>query len=1097
MQTIEAGDYVFAPDGSPVQVVGKSPVKHDDLWEVVTQDGCVITCSGDHLWGVYLDRKGPWRKYTTEQLFARQNGARLQHTKDGPSVRPGNFKPRPPTLPRHAAVQLPTADLPLDPYVLGVWLGDGNSSQAIITMADADAEVVRPRFEEAGFETTDQSTPMTFGVKGLRVILRKMGVLGKKHIPPKYLLGDIDQRIALLQGLMDTDGCAAKDGQLHFAQSDEGIIDSFRELLWSLGIRNTKFAYQPPNGSPAWKVYFHWGADAFFLDRKRSRCNFKDHFKRTISIRPTDRRGWVQCLEVASEDGLFLAGKGMVVTSNTKSEFASIYLPAYFLGRYPKKKIIQASHTAELAVTFGRKVRDIVGREDYRRLFPNTQLSQDSKAAGRWATKEGGEYFAIGVGGAIAGKGADLFVIDDPISEQEYIQGESNPDVYDKVMEWYEGGPRQRLQPGGKIIVVMCVAGDQRILMGDGTWRPIAEVVPGDEVYGFGEDKPVRKRVLAASSQGIDDIIEVTTRSTSLRVNRRHPILVVRGGLKKSAKTQVDVFDSRRWSLEWVQAGDLKPGDTVVTIKSTPAGVGHRPMNFFGSCQMTQKDYWLWGFMLGDGWLASSAARGDVGVCIAQSDKPSLDAFVLKTAQEVWGVAFQPTRYGYYRVDNRPLARWLRERGFISGARVKRLPEWVHRLRPCDKRSVLEGFFAADGWLRPSTRSRTFTVGLANRELLDDLRLLARTCGYKTTKIYSYTHTAQPPNSPKPFEAQHYSARFSDKWNRRELRSRYRHQSKYYRFEDVEAITDAGSAEVFDLTVEGAESFIAEGIVVHNTRWHKRDLTGQLVKRMQENPNTDRWKVVELPAIMPSGEAMWPEYWSTERLIQTKHSIPISKWQAQYQQEPTSEEGALIKREYWRDWTHGKPPELEAVLQSWDTAFSKGTRADYSACTTWGVFFNETDNRHQLILIDAIRGKWEFPELKERAKAYYLEWRPESVVIEARAAGMPLIYEFRQMDIPVQDCVVGRGTKMNPNDKISRVNAITDVFASKNVWAPLVKTWAQEVVEECAAFPAGEHDDYLDTVVMAVNRFRQGGWIKNELDDWDEEYDEPPRRYYW
>jgi predicted phage terminase large subunit-like protein len=420
---------------------------------------------------------------------------------------------------------------------------------------------------------------------------------------------------------------------------------------------------------------------------------------------------------------------------HTKSEFASIFLPAYFLGRNPKKKIIMASHTAELAVGFGRKVRDLVNREDFTHLFPGTTLSADSKAAGRWSTAQGGEYFAIGVGGAVAGKGADLFVIDDPLSEQEQVIGESNPEIYDKVLDWYEGGPRQRLQPGGKIILVM-------------------------------------------------------------------------------------------------------------------------------------------------------------------------------------------------------------------------------------------------------------------------------------------------------------------------------------------------------------------------TRWHKRDLTGQLVRRAQENEDADQWKVVELPAIMPSGEAMWPEYWSTERLLKTKASIPISKWQAQYQQHPTSEEGALIKREYWQDWVDGKPPPVDSIIQAWDTAFTKSTRADYSACTTWGVWFNEDEGRNQLILLDAIRGKWEFPELKQRAKSYYKEWEPDIVLVEGRAAGQPMIYEMRQMDIPVVDWVVGRGSRSNPNDKISRVNNVTDIFASKNVWAPLVKTWAQEVVEECASFPAGDHDDYVDTVVMAVSRFRQGGWITTDNDDWDEPMPRKQREYY-
>ena len=140
---------------------------------------------------------------------------------------------------------------------------------------------------------------------------------------------------------------------------------------------------------------------------------------------------------------------------HTKSEFASYLFPAWFLGRYPQKKIIQTAHTAELSVGFGRKVRNLIQSKDFQKIFKNVTLSADSKAAGRWNTNKGGEYFAIGVGGAVTGKGADVLVIDDPHSEQDATVGAYNPEVYDKVYEWYTSGPRQRLQPGGAIIIVM------------------------------------------------------------------------------------------------------------------------------------------------------------------------------------------------------------------------------------------------------------------------------------------------------------------------------------------------------------------------------------------------------------------------------------------------------------------------------------------------------------------------------------------------------------------------------------------------------------------------------------------------------------------
>ena len=140
---------------------------------------------------------------------------------------------------------------------------------------------------------------------------------------------------------------------------------------------------------------------------------------------------------------------------HTKSEFASYLLPAWFLGKYPGKKIIQTSNTAELAVGFGRKVRNLVGSEQYAKIFPGVTLKSDSKAAGRWGTNHDGSYFAIGVGGTVTGKGADLLIIDDPHSEQEAAIAATNPEVYDKVYEWYSSGPRQRLQPGGAIVIIM------------------------------------------------------------------------------------------------------------------------------------------------------------------------------------------------------------------------------------------------------------------------------------------------------------------------------------------------------------------------------------------------------------------------------------------------------------------------------------------------------------------------------------------------------------------------------------------------------------------------------------------------------------------
>jgi predicted phage terminase large subunit-like protein len=407
---------------------------------------------------------------------------------------------------------------------------------------------------------------------------------------------------------------------------------------------------------------------------------------------------------------------------HTKSEFASYLLPAWFLGKYPGKKVIQCSHTAELAVGFGRKVRNLVDSEAYTRIFPDLALSADSKAAGRWNTSKGGDYFAIGVGGAVTGKGADLLIIDDPHSEQEAALAEVNPDIYDKTYEWYTSGPRQRLQPGGAIIIVM-------------------------------------------------------------------------------------------------------------------------------------------------------------------------------------------------------------------------------------------------------------------------------------------------------------------------------------------------------------------------TRWSKRDLTGEILKAAARRGG-DEWEVIEFPAILPSGNPLWPQFWSMEELAALREELPNSKWMAQYQQDPVSEGAAIIKREWWKEWQGEDPPRCEFILQSWDTAFEKTQRADYSACTTWGVFYREDDTglpEANIILLNAFRKRMEFPELKQVALEEYRDWEPDGIVIEKKASGAPLIYELRATGIPVQEFTPTRG-----NDKISRLNAVSDIFASGRVWAPATR-WAEEVIDEVAEFPAGSHDDYVDSVSMALHRFRQGGYVRAALDEPEEQ----------
>ena len=316
---------------------------------------------------------------------------------------------------------------------------------------------------------------------------------------------------------------------------------------------------------------------------------------------------------------------------------------------------------------------------------------------------------------------------------------------------------------------------------------------------------------------------------------------------------------------------------------------------------------------------------------------------------------------------------------------------------------------------------------------------------------------------------------------------------------EQEAAIAAANPSIYDGVYEwytsGPRQRLQPGgaIVIVMTRWSKRDLCGQILKASSQKDGLDEWEVIEFPAIMPSGNPLWPEFWPLEELEKIKAELPVAKWNAQYQQNPTSEEGALVKREWWQIWEKDEPPVCEYIIQSWDTALTKGTRSDYSACTTWGIFYekdNDGKRIAKIILLNAYQDKLEFPELKQKALEEYRYWKPDCCIIEAKAAGGPLVFELRKMGIPIQDYTPSRG-----NDKIVRVNAVSDIFASGFVYAPPLR-WAEELIEQFASFPNSDHDDLVDSSTQALLRFRQGGFISTQSDE-DEEYVQNKKADYY
>lgn len=306
-------------------------------------------------------------------------------------------------------------------------------------------------------------------------------------------------------------------------------------------------------------------------------------------------------------------------------------------------------------------------------------------------------------------------------------------------------------------------------------------------------------------------------------------------------------------------------------------------------------------------------------------------------------------------------------------------------------------------------------------------------------------------------------------------------------------------------------------IILTSTRWHEDDLPGWLLAEAEANPKKEQWEVLNIPALLdkkssvlldlPEGTTYWPPHqnppdgaeligWSTDYLLQTREDTPPDQWQALYMQNPTAEGGNIIKTEYWQRWQGTEPPGCDYIFMSLDTAFSQKETANYSAITTWGIFHHvdpETEERiANLILLGAKKGRWDFPQLKQEFLETYEFHRPDNALIEKKASGQSLIQELVKSGFPV--------IPYQPDkDKEARAHACTPMFWSERVWAPR-KRWAEDVIMECASFPSGRHDDYVDCVTQAVLWVRENILVIQPDEPWhdeDEDFKVKRRRKFY
>lgn len=295
-------------------------------------------------------------------------------------------------------------------------------------------------------------------------------------------------------------------------------------------------------------------------------------------------------------------------------------------------------------------------------------------------------------------------------------------------------------------------------------------------------------------------------------------------------------------------------------------------------------------------------------------------------------------------------------------------------------------------------------------------------------------------------------------------------------------------------------------IIIVMTRWHHADLTGHLLTEAGINPKKEQWEVISFPAILDqtaadllghgakAGEALFPELWPLSEMEQIKEEMPPFVWTALYMQTPTDDEGGILKKVWWRPWPKDRPlPEVECIAAFWDTAFEIHEENDFSACTIWGIFWDEMQDRYSAILLDRYNERVNFPTLREDAFELCKHHDCDTVLIEPKASGKSLVQELHRKKLSVREWSPDRGRRYELS-KVARAHAASVPLWGGSVYYPEGRRWAEEVIEQCAQFPKGEFDDMVDTCTMAWTWLRRTWWLQI-ADDTDPEDDEDMHKH--
>ena len=448
---LKPGDYVFGEDGKPKLVLWNSGAYLCEAQSVNFADEFSIIAARQHEWVIYADHdnhKGRVREIVeTQDIFKRHNR-------------------RSPFIPANAVVEFPERELPIDPYLLGVWLGDGNSCDKWVSCGEQEIEHFRPY----AVEIKRDRTSYRIHLRGLETrALRLLGVLNDKHIPDIYLRSSSKQRMELLRGLMDTDGCADTRGTCEFTQKEGKLADGAYILLRSLGYKATRhiypcYLYGKDCGRKT-RVIFNpdRGEKIFKIGRKQMRLDGKERKdrddKRRFFLRSvTDMEPcMVNCIEV--EGGIYLAGRELVPTHN--SQGSSRFLPAMMLGLNPDLKVAICSYAATIAKDFNRDVQRLIDTEAYRALFPDTQLNGSNVVtiANNYLRNSDvfeilghtGSLRVVGRGGSLTSKTVDVMIFDDLYKD---AQEANSPQIRTGSWDWYTKVARTRLHNDSQQLIV-------------------------------------------------------------------------------------------------------------------------------------------------------------------------------------------------------------------------------------------------------------------------------------------------------------------------------------------------------------------------------------------------------------------------------------------------------------------------------------------------------------------------------------------------------------------------------------------------------------------------------------------------------------------